>query len=711
MIAPEGKIFWGWSWHGNIYAEGASATIDDSGTFTAIWAGRISATFDPGEGSGTPPDPITADEYGRSFTIPSLPGQGDMTAPEGKNFQGWRDLSSPYSSVLEADASVTISSDTTFTAQWTDKTMYTVGFSLEGVVSETPLETLKSMTVEAGTVITLPTVEAPEDKIFRYWGEQHGYGSEAWYTPYAAGASFTVSGNIILRAQWYNKYGITFALGGGGGTPPERIYVENSSDSITLPDQGDMTAPNGKYFRGWYRGTNYTGSGTVLMVGASVTSFTSANTTFTAVWNDYRVVAFDLGAVSGTPPESMTVKSGTTITLPEPGVTAPEGKVFQGWRYSSNSTVYQVGASVTITENRTFTAQWADKKYAREGIYVSLISFAGDAAILGSSGDFVFLDDAGKNTLSSILTSSYRRATESSTALFYGVHKGLENLKKNEGEFPTDISSVNLITFTDGLDNASYLASINNPIEGQRSVADYAAYVHDQIGSREINGKSITAYSVGVKGSDVEDDDLFTASLGNIASSSGNVKEITNFDDLGSTFTEIAESLTFANHFSMTTPGNNPGTVVRMTFDVTGTSSTDAAASSKYLEGTLAYVDEIPTLTNITYGSGITSDAGSGTTVIGTRSGSNVTFLFRNIKGYDTAHDTVRQWYKPSAGSSTWLRNSEYSAAGSTSTSTVFIQLVLDASLSLEVNQITQIQTAVDNFITTLYNRVTGGSN
>jgi hypothetical protein len=161
----------------------------------------------------------------------------------------------------------------------------------------------------------------------------------------------------------------------------------------------------------------------------------------------------------------------------------------------------------------------------------------------------------------------------------------------------------------------------------------------------------------------------------------------------------------------MTTTQNNPGTIVRMTFDVTGTSSADAAASTKYLEGALAYPGEACTLTNVTYGGGITSDTASGATIVGTSSSvNNVSFLFRNIKGYDRAAATVQQWTKASAGSTTWQRNSEYSASGSTSTSPVLIQLVLDASTSLENDQITQIRTAVNNFITTLYNRVSGGS-
>jgi hypothetical protein len=472
-----------------------------------------------------------------------------------------------------------------------------------------------------------------------------------------------------------------------------------------------MTAPEGKNFQGWRSTNSITVKGVSkndFLEGDSVTI--SSNNTFTAQWADIIMytVTFSLGTgVSGTPPGSMSVERGMTITLPS--VEAQEGKAFLGWLSTLRSSLYQAGESVTITNNTNFTAQWADKKYAQEGIYVSLISFADNAAILhhnNNNHDFVFLDSTGKSSLSSILTNSYKRASESGTALFYGVHKGLANLTANEGEFPTDISSVNLITFTDGLDNVSFTASNNAPIEGRSGVtsAVYATYVKEEIGSREINGKPITAYSVGIKTEGSDDETDFNTTLGNIASTSGNVNLITDLNDLEEKFNEIAGKLTFASNFSMTTTGNDPGTIVRMIFDGAAT----AEASSQYLEGTLAYADKAWTLTNIAYRGSITSDVNTGATIPGTLFGSNVTFLFKNIKGYDPAATTAQQWIKKPAAS--WQKNSESSATGSTSTSTVLIQLVLDASTSLEDNQIGDIQTAVDKFIDTLYKRVSGGS-
>jgi hypothetical protein len=589
-----------------------------------------------------------------------------------------------------------------------EPTTFTIKFDLGGI-DGTPPESI--ITVKYRETITLPDITAPEGETFQGWrsntsiefnGSTWGYGHE-----FHADETVTTYGGCTFTAIWKDKYTITFDLGEVDGTPPESMTVVGGT-AITLPS---VDAPEDKTFWDWYC-SEYINSVGKRYFSAGESFVVSGNYTFTAEWHDKCNITFSLGDVSGTPPGNMTVEYGTTITLPE--VTAPEGKVFQGWRstnYLSGKYDFSAGESVTINNSNTFTARWVNKKYAQEGIYVSLISFAGNASVhRDNNNDFIFLDSSGRNVLSRMLN-NYQKASAAGTALFYGVHKGLANLTANEGEFLTDISSVNLITFTDGLDNGSFLASTTDPIEGKKDVMSgtYATYVHGEIGSRKINGMPITAYSVGVKGSDVTDDTQFATNLGNIASQ-GNVHEITNFDELETVFTDIADTLTFASHFSMTTTGNDPGTVIRMTFDVTGSSSADAAASSKYIEGTLAYSDGVWTLTNVTYRGGITSDAGNGATIIGTVSSSNVSFLFRNIDYGDDAVTAPQQWTK-AVGSSAWQINSEYGASGSTSTSPVLIQLVLDASTSLNDAQIGQIRAAVNRFIDSLYNRVYGGSN
>ena len=74
----------------------------DNTTFTV--------SYEAGEGSGIPPESISK-KLGETF---NLPGQGNMIAPSGKSFSGWRTNGHNYS----ADGSFTVTGNTIFLARW-----------------------------------------------------------------------------------------------------------------------------------------------------------------------------------------------------------------------------------------------------------------------------------------------------------------------------------------------------------------------------------------------------------------------------------------------------------------------------------------------------------------------------------------------------------------------------------------------------------------
>jgi hypothetical protein len=450
-------------------------------------------------------------------------------------------------------------------------------------------------------------------------------------------------------------------------------------------------------------------------------------------------INFSAGAGGGTAPASQTVNEGDNITLPGQGnMIAPPGRVFDRWNLSNLEQTYgdggwgmnnplnggsyyrNPGDSITFGNSYgnwgdpfdsfgSIFAEWKASKYPQEGVYVGLISFAGDASVITppqsgypyAAQNFDFLDSSGFTAMNNTLTLNYEKSITPGTSLFYAVHKAIANLTADSSEFTSGISSVNIITFTDGLDNGSFGASTRAPIEGKTEMSStaYANYINTEIKNRKINGVPITAYSIGVMGSDVGDTAQFETNLNNLASSSDNVEQITDFEDLEGVFTEIAENLTYGTNFVMTATQNDPGTIIRMTFDVIGTGSADAAASTKYIEGTLNYSNGVWTFTDIKY-EGISSDTDSGASLIGTIKDNNIEFSFKNIVGYNQ-FDTIQQWTKSPSGT-IWQRNSEYSSGDATSSSTIIVQLVLDASSSLSDEQIAQIRAAAKQFINTL---------
>jgi len=402
------------------------------------------------------------------------------------------------------------------------------------------------------------------------------------------------------------------------------------------------------------------------------------------------------------------------------------GQNFTGW-YSNSGLTTLYDFSAPVTENITLYAGWHTAGAA--GIYVGIIKYANVVNNVPTANNAPVLlstNNTNRTTLTSALTSDYTAATEPGTALFYAVHKALANLKATEFSYPTNIDSVNIITFTDGLDLFSSTGLSALPasrLEEQQfySNTEYAEYVSGEIENRTIAGLPITAYSVGVPGSDVNDIPAFQNNLVKIASPDKN-QELANYSDVQSTLSSIADglisSLTSTSiKFTMVTPYLYPnGTTVRMTFN-SNTDPDSAGASQRYIEGTVSEVGGTYTFTNITYGGGISTAAGAGS-LLGTINGTRLSFEFNNITILDTDTGQItnfipvstmtKQWYK-TTGSSQWTHNDDYSPTnsitGNVEKRSAIIYLVLDCSNSLSSTQISSIRTAASNFITSVYNQ------
>ncbi|MDR0635595.1 MAG: InlB B-repeat-containing protein [Treponema sp.] len=310
---------------------------------------EYTVSFYAGTGSGKPPASQTV-KKGKSITLSK---QGDMTAPSGKTFAGWK--IGGGSTIYKPEDSVKITADTMFTAQWGYIASFGVG---EGSGSAPASQTV------TGASVTLPgkgDMRAPFGKTFAGW--KIGGGS----TIYEPEDSVTITADTVFTAQWYTPgtYIASFHVGEGSGSAPESQtvaytysgYYDRYVASVTLPGKGDMTAPSGKAFAGW----KIDGGSTIYKAGEIVKI--TANTVFIAQWYTptYYTVSFGVGKGGGSAPESKTVIDGSSVTLPGKGdMTAPSGEAFAGWKSSSDSTIYEAGASVTIAGNTVFTAQWSD---------------------------------------------------------------------------------------------------------------------------------------------------------------------------------------------------------------------------------------------------------------------------------------------------------------------------------------------------------------
>lgn len=358
--------------------------------------------------------------------------------------------------------------------------------------------------------------------------------------------------------------------------------------------------------------------------------------------------------------------------------------------------------------------QSMDQQSTQEGVYVGMLSFA-DRVVDLTNGKVLYLSEQGRDTLLNTIT-NYKRAAGSGTSLYYAVHQAIVNLSNNASQFSKNLSSINLIIFTDGLDNNS--TSLALPMVGDqdfrgKSREAYQTYVRDQLANQLIADTPITSIVTGVMGTDVDDRNAFAASLASLANNPNkstenkNYYELTNFTELNQQFQNIANNLTVINRaldFTIITPSYQPGTKIRMTFDVVDNSPQAFARSTRYLEGEVGVNNANYELTKIAYSQGVSSSAG--TVVSGTLKGTEVSYEFPNLVATNVKWENIKQW-SLDPGTSRWQRNSEYTIGDSlkivVEKRSAIVYLVLDNSRSMSEDDIDSIRNTIENFINLLY--------
>ena len=289
------------------------------------------------------------------------------------------------------------------------------------------------------------------------------------------------------------------------------------------------------------------------------------------------------------------------------------------------------------------------------------------------------------------------------TGLYYADYNAIEKLK-SYGE-PPKLTNVALVTFTDGLDNVSTDNDKSiNPLEYYTDIEYYSA-LNNMIENDSIHGKSISAYTIGIKGNDVDDYDLFYNNLNKLASSKENVYEASDMNEVLEYFAEIAESLnskTITTKLKLQIPGGyNDGTKIRFTFD----NVNSADNSSKYIECTYTRTSSGRTLENITY-----HGLKKGETVLNSvaKIGLYYEFEFGNLT-FDDGNivnlsdvSRLKLWKEISTG---WQRDGEFIPENSSKVveekSSALIMLVLDCTSSLG-NDFSNMKQGAIKFVETL---------
>ena len=338
-----------------------------------------------------------------------------------------------------------------------------------------------------------------------------------------------------------------------------------------------------------------------------------------------------------------------------------------------------------------------DNTPAKEGLYLGIVGFNSDLYTMPLG----LLNQSTKHTFENFVDGL---TMQDGTILYHAVNTGLNSLAK--AKVPSNLIDVSVVTFTDGLDQGSYV------LANYGSGTEYLNAVNNRITSELVGGINISAYSIGVRGSDVGVANLndFRNNLKKLSSDPvNNVFEVNNMSEASAKFADIAQQLfdqrTYHN-VTLKLPAPNPNTRVRFTFDDVSV----ASLSQRYIEGVYVRNGSNGQLTDITY-HGI--QCLSGPTVTATSQGIFDQFTFRNLvdlNGNPLSTDYVKYWSK-TGPTTLWEPHSEFTSSGNSQTvseyKSAMIILVLDCSSSLGSDFI-NMKTAANGFIETLSGNYSG---
>lgn len=344
---------------GKTYPVGLASEQDDVVNVYAAWEAvpTYTVSYAANGGVGGPDSEIVYSDT-PEYTFPTMTDENTPTR-ENYTFRGWA-LSSSAAEPM-TDTKLTVTADVSLYAVWARN--YTVTYNANGASGAAPTDA-------NSPYITGSEVTVSDEG----WLNKTGCRFDGWNTAsngsgtkYAAGATFDITAETVLYAQWAPVEYIVSFDAGGTGSMDDQTMTYGTAANLTLVD-GSLT--NGsKSFAGW---ATSSGSETVVYVdGQSVLNLAStsgATVTLYAVWTDTQTyyLTYDLTGGIGTLPVSAT-GDGITVDPDDKGAALIRtGYTFGGWNTSPDGMGedYASGDDFTLNSaNATLYAKWTANEY------------------------------------------------------------------------------------------------------------------------------------------------------------------------------------------------------------------------------------------------------------------------------------------------------------------------------------------------------------
>ena len=285
---------------------------------------------------------------------------------DGYTFGGWslEPTEDGTRSTPVTEVELTSASQSVYAIWIPDAVTYTVTYHGNGeTAGATPTDTTEYVENDTVTILDKNTLEKT-GHTFAGWNTQ----ADGKGTHYAVGATFDITENTELYAQWdvtpvVEKYTVTYYGNGetAGLTPTDTTeYLEN--DAVTILGKNTLEK-TGHTFTGW--NTQADGKGTHYAVGSSFSI--TGNTKLYAQWDvtpvveKYTVTYYGNGETNGTSPiDTLEYLKHDTVTVLGFNTLEKAGYKFVGWNTQADGkgTHYAVDSNFRIEDNMNLYAQW-----------------------------------------------------------------------------------------------------------------------------------------------------------------------------------------------------------------------------------------------------------------------------------------------------------------------------------------------------------------
>jgi len=362
-------------------------------------------TFDENDsGSDTVASSQTASS---SEALTSFSALSPSFSKSGYTFFDWNTAINGSGTSYANGATYSFASDLALYAQWTSG-FNSVTFSENDNPSDTTVaDQTDNVTTNLTSFSSLSPSFARTGYTFSNWNTNaNGAG-----TTYADGASYNFLNDLNLYAQWTQNptssppvssppvSPVTVSFNNGGATAVLNPVSVNPGLAVQLPAAGALSYP-GFTQTGWF--TSPTGGTLVGLSGASFIPTTSL--TIYAQWASNVPIPLLFSGNGGTGTvASMSVMSGSSVTLPAGSGLLDIGHTFSGWSLTSSSpsTIYASGAKFVVSTPETLYAVW-----------IATVKVPATAELAGAIGPF----PVGSSALSSTMKSQIHNIGESMKA-------------------------------------------------------------------------------------------------------------------------------------------------------------------------------------------------------------------------------------------------------------------------------------------------------